>query len=162
MNIINIKLFPSNKHFLLTQDGLNDIKINLDSLRKERTNICNNLLKMDQKEKIEYILANDIIKLLEINEEKMMKISEIIQRSEIAEKDSNPTNVKIGSVVDLEFGDKTLKYTLVSTLEADPSANKISEKSPLGQALLGKQKSEIVKLITPKGLALRYKLLSIT
>jgi transcription elongation factor GreA len=117
---------------------------------------------MDQKEKIEYILANDIIKLLEINEEKMMNISEIIQRSEIAEKDSNPTNVKIGSVVDLEFGDKTLKYTLVSTLEADPSANKISEKSPLGQALLGKQKSEIVKLITPKGLALRYKLLSIT
>jgi transcription elongation factor GreA len=162
MNYKHIKqYFPSNKHFYLTKDGLDGLRAKLDHLRKQRFAICNQLMKMDSKEKIDFILTNDIIKILQINEEDVMKIADVLQHAELVKPDANPMDVRLGSTVNLQAGDQTFQYTLVSTIEADPSENKISENSPLGQALIGRKRRETISLTTPKGQKQQYKVLSI-
>jgi len=69
----------------------------------------------------------------------------------------------IGATValkDLESGEK-VEYTLVSELEADYDAGKISVTSPVGKGLLGHKKNEVVKIDVPAG-TLRYKILKIS
>lgn len=61
--------------------------------------------------------------------------------------------VRLGSTVvlkDLEYGD-LLEYTLVGTVEADPAKNKISNESPVGKAIIGKQKGAVVEVEAPVG-----------
>ncbi|HEY3363678.1 MAG TPA: transcription elongation factor GreA [Symbiobacteriaceae bacterium] len=61
--------------------------------------------------------------------------------------------VRLGSTVhlkDLEYGD-LLEYTLVGSVEADPSKAKISNESPVGRAILGKKKGTIVEVEAPVG-----------
>ena len=62
--------------------------------------------------------------------------------------------VNIGTTV--RVFDKTLdeemEYTIVGARESDPMHNKISNESPMGAALLGKKKGQLVKVIAPAGL----------
>lgn len=163
MNIKYIKkYFPSNKHFYVTKEGLDGLRAQLDQLRKERHDVCNRLIGMDPKEKNDHILANDVIKMLEINEDDVMKIADVLQHAEVVAKTESTTDVKVGSTVDLQFEHQTLKYTLVSTIEADPSKNKISENSPLGKALLGKKEHETVAITTPKGARRFYRVVTVS
>ena len=161
MNYEYIKNIPSNKHLYISKEGLDSLKNKLDNLRKERFHICRKLREMDPKEKVEYISSDDVIKTLEVNEENILNISDVLRNISLIEEDNNANNVQIGSVVDLRLGNKTLKYRLVGTIEANPFDNKISEESPLGQALLGHKKSEVVQIVTPRGKELQYKILSI-
>lgn len=62
-----------------------------------------------------------------LNNVKLIKISSI--------KDKNIVN--LGATVEMEAGSHRNRFTLVGTLEADPMAGKISDKSPIGQAILG-------------------------
>jgi len=151
MNYINIKYFPSNKHFYLTKKGLDEMKDRLDALRNERYSVCQHLRKMDPRERADYIFANDIIKKLDMNEAEVDRISEALQHSSVVTKEINSSSVKLGSIVNLRFEDRLVKYRLVETLEADPSHNKISEKSPLGRTLIGRKAHESVKFVTPIG-----------
>ncbi|MGE5327762.1 MAG: GreA/GreB family elongation factor [Thiobacillus sp.] len=155
------KYFSINKKVYLTKEGLDDLKNRLDQLRKERFEICDRLRKMDPKEKAEYILANDEIKMLELNEAEVNKISNIIQNAVLVTKSSNPIDVRLGSTVSLRFGTEVIKYTLVSPIEADPFANKISGESPLGKTLLGRKVHEKFHVKTPKGTEKGYEVLSI-
>ena len=62
--------------------------------------------------------------------------------------------VTIGSIVkvnDVEF-DEEVEYTIVGSAEADPYDGKISNESPIGSALLGKKKNEVVDVETPGGI----------
>ena len=158
MNHINIKQFPSNKHFLLTKEGLDELKSELDSLRRERYSLCNELRMLDPDEKKDHILSTDAIKMLEINEAEVEKIAEVLQNSQTLDKDDNPSDVHIGSTVNLRFGNHTVEYKLVDSIEANPSAHKISEKSPLGRALLGRHTHDSIRFRAPKGKVYRYKL----
>lgn len=162
MNHINIKQFPSNKHYFLTKQGLDELKAELDNLRKERYSVCNELRILDADEKKDHILSTDAIKMLEINESEVSKIADILLNSREIDKDENPSDVHIGSTVNLRFGQHTVEYTLVDSIEADPSAYKISEKSPLGRALLGRHVHESIRFKAPKGKVYRYKLDYIT
>lgn len=155
------KYFPSNKKTYLTKEGLDDLKNKLDQLRNERFEICNRLRKMDPKEKAEYMLANDEIKMLEMNEAEVNKISNILQNAVLVTKTSNPVDVQLGSTVSLRFGDRVIKYTLVSPIEANPFDNKISGESPLGRMLLGRRVHEKFRIRTPKGKENGYEVLSI-
>ncbi len=61
--------------------------------------------------------------------------------------------VQIGSVVKVleeEFGDESV-YTIVGAIEGDPSQNKVSNVSPVGKALIGHKKGDVVKVYTPNG-----------
>jgi transcription elongation factor GreA len=57
--------------------------------------------------------------------------------------------VSLGSTVTLKGGKKDLVLQVVGTIEADPLAQKISDESPIGKALLGKKEGDDVEIITP-------------
>ena len=57
--------------------------------------------------------------------------------------------------------DEKIDYTIVGSEEADLLENKISNESPIGKALLGKKKNEVVEVEAPGGL-LSFKILKIT
>ena len=57
--------------------------------------------------------------------------------------------VEIGATVVVELNGQLDEFTIVGTLETDPSLKRISDKSPIGQALLGKKVGDIVEVKTP-------------
>ena len=90
--------------------------------------------------------------------EAKLRFAKIIDDSEIDTK-----KVQIGNtvkVLDMEF-DEEVEYTIVGTTEADITQNKISNESPIGSALLGAKKNEVVEVQVPAGIS-KYKVLSIT
>jgi transcription elongation factor GreA len=71
--------------------------------------------------------------------------------------------VTVGSTVrlrDVAAGDET-SYTIVGSAEADPLSDRISNESPVGQALIGRKKGETVTIRVPAG-TLKYTILDIT
>ena len=81
----------------------------------------------------------------------------------IDEKEIDTDTVQIGNtvkVLDIEFNEE-VEYTIVGSTEVDLAENKISNESPVGAALLGKKKNDMVEVKTPGGIA-KYKVLSIT
>ena len=61
--------------------------------------------------------------------------------------------VSVGSNVTLNYidDDEEEEYSIVGSMEADPFANKISNESPIGKAILGHRAGEIVNVVTPTG-----------
>ena len=57
--------------------------------------------------------------------------------------------------------DEKVDYTIVGSTEVDLAENKISNESPIGAALLGKKKNEVVEVQTPGGM-LKFKILKIS
>ena len=80
----------------------------------------------------------------------------------IEEKEYSASAVSLGSQVkvkDLEFGDEEI-YRIVGSQEADPMNGRISEDSPFGKALLGREVGDEVEVEAPAGV-LRYQVLDI-
>ena len=154
----NIIYNPSDKQVLLTKKGLDRLKDQLNRLNKERISMCKRLMKMDSKEKEEYVVSTDALNVLERNEGEIQKISDILQRADIVTEASASSDVRLGSTVRLLSGSKTAQYTVVNTIEADPSENKISPESPLGQALIGKKKRDKILMSSPGGQNYHYRL----
>ena len=71
--------------------------------------------------------------------------------------------VNIGSKVkikDLEF-DEEMEYTIVGSAEADPFKGRISNVSPLGEALLGKKLGAIIEVESPMGDKIKYQIITV-
>ena len=56
---------------------------------------------------------------------------------------------------------ETVEYHIVGSAEANPAEYKLSNESPVGKAIMGKKKGETVEVQTPRGKALKYKILDI-
>ncbi len=71
--------------------------------------------------------------------------------------------VAIGSVVHVkdEKTGKSMKYTIVGSAEANPSESKLSNESPVGRALLGHKRNEVVSVQVPRGPARKLKITKI-
>jgi transcription elongation factor GreA len=89
-----------------------------------------------------------------MNEGRIMELEHRIKNAVIIETDDGPaTVVKLGrtvTIIDKDYGDEEV-YTIVGSSEADPSAGKISNESPIGSALLGKKVGDVVAVLTPSG-----------
>jgi transcription elongation factor GreA len=61
--------------------------------------------------------------------------------------------VRVGSQVHVKDAGsgKSLTYTIVGSTEADPSANRLSNESPVGKALVGRKKGDAVTVLLPSG-----------
>jgi transcription elongation factor GreA len=94
-------------------------------------------------------------------EDRINQIEYMLQSSVIVKKHQS-SRVEIGTtvVVSKEGCKDTITYSIVGAEEADMNHNKISNKSPLGEALFGKSKGENISIKTPKGLA-KYTLIDI-
>ena len=94
-------------------------------------------------------------------EDRINQIEYMLQSSVVVKKHKS-SKVEIGTnVVVRKDGVKTdITYSIVGAEEADMLHNKISNKSPLGHALFGKSKGDVVSISTPKGLA-KYTIIDI-
>ena len=89
--------------------------------------------------------------------ENKLRYARIIDESEIDTK-----TVQVGNkvkVLDMEY-DEEVEYTIVGSTEVDLSQNRISNESPIGSALLGAKKNQVVEAQTPGGVA-KFKILAI-
>ena len=151
-----------NKEYL-SKEKFQELKIELENLKtKKRKEIAEELEFAkslgDLSENAEYHEARESQAALE---DRIANLESILANAEIV--GTHHTNqVEVGSTVHVKkTGDKTEKvYIIVGSEEADMLAGKISFKSPLGQALLGKKKGEEFKFKTPVGEA-KYTISSI-
>lgn len=153
------------KNVFLTPEGLKELENELDFLKTEKRTEIAEKIKValsfgDLSENSEYDEAkNDQAKLeARIAEvEAMLKNAKVIEAHEL-DKDS----IHIGTrfkVLDVEFNEE-LEYQMVGSAEADPMEGKISDESPVGQALLGKKAGDTVVAETPSG-ELRFQVVQI-
>lgn len=97
------------------------------------------------------------------NEMRIMEIEATLKNSRVIEDDEiSKTKVTLGSLVTIRDEDakEEMDYTLVGSKEEDIFENRISNDSPVGSAILGKKKGQIVDVYTPAG-TLRYKIIKI-
>lgn len=153
------------KQFILTAEGLKKIEQKFDHLKSVRRREVAERIKQaiefgDISENSEYEDAKNEQAFIEgeiITLEKMLRNSKLIDADDIV-----TDVVSIGATVilrDLEFGDE-LEYAIVGSAEADPVEFKISNESPVGQAILGQKVGSIVEVNVPAGI-LKYEVLEI-
>lgn len=155
-----------NKVVLLTQEGYDKLEQELDYLRTTKRAEVAERIKValgfgDLSENSEYdeaktAQAENEAKIADL--ENKVRYAKIIDESEIDTK-----TVQVGNIVkvfDMEFEEEET-YTIVGSTEVDLSQNKISNESPIGAALLGAKKNQIVEVNAPAGV-IKYKVLSIT
>ncbi len=93
-------------------------------------------------------------------ESRIAEIEDILQNAEIiATKKSD--KVMVGSKVELKNGSKNVVYQIVGPVEADPMDGKVSNESPIGQALVGKAVGESIEIKTSK-MTTKYTILKIS
>lgn len=96
-------------------------------------------------------------------EGRIIELKRILQNTSVVEKKDIRTDVVgIGSKVkvrDLDTKDEW-EYTMVGSVEADPSEDRISNESPVGEALMNKKVGDVVNATTPAGAA-KYKIVGI-
>jgi len=153
------------KQFILTAEGLKKIEQKFDHLKSVRRREVAERIKQaiefgDISENSEYEDAKNEQAFIEgeiITLEKMLRNSKLIDEDEVG-----TDVVSIGAIVvlkDLEFGDE-LEYAIVGSAEADPVELKISNESPVGQAILGQKVGSVVEVNVPAGI-LKYEVLEI-
>ncbi len=138
------------KMFRLTKAGVDELQSELDSLVVKRSGIADAIKTAreqgDLAENAEYQSARAE---QDRNEARISEIEAILQSVEIIKKPRGDSKVQLGSVVKLKNSGGTKQFQVVGTVEADPLNGKISDESPIGQALLGKKVGDQVELVTP-------------
>ena len=127
------------KKTLLTEEGLNDLKNELDELINVKRPANLKAIKEaralgDLSENADYDAAkNDQAEL----EGRIKKIEKMLENYEIIENKSSD-KVGLGSTVEIKYvdDDETDEYKIVGSQEADPFMSKISNESPIAKALL--------------------------
>jgi transcription elongation factor GreA len=84
-------------------------------------------------------------------EERIMVLEEILKNAVIVGSKHKTDAVGVGSVVSVKRGKDTRTYTIVGSEETDVALGKISNKSPLGESLMGKRKGDHFSCTTPSG-----------
>ena len=102
----------------------------------------------DLSENSEYTSAKEDLAFVE---ERIMELESILGNAEIVEMEVHTGSIDIGSTVVIVHGDTEHSFTIVGEFEADPQQKKLSHKSPIGSALLGKKKGQKVKVKVPAG-----------
>ena len=96
-------------------------------------------------------------------ESRIIEITGILARATIIDAPKKSDKVTLGSKVQLEANTGTKRvYQVVGSAEADPAADKISNESPVGAAILGHKKGDCVSVTTPSGKVIKYTILAIT
>ncbi len=140
--------------YYLTNDGLKKCQKEYEELKKElkekkelKANKMEDELWRPEDQNPEFEMIQTDIDLIE---EKIKKIEEVLKNAKIIKKstDQAPQKVTMGKTVVVELNGEIEEFTIVGTIEADPTNGKISNESPLGKALLGKKVGEIVTIKT--------------
>ncbi|MGL5642163.1 MAG: transcription elongation factor GreA [Paraclostridium sp.] len=154
-----------NKEILLTQEGHKKLEDEVEFLKSVRRREVAERIKVaisfgDISENAEYDEAKNEQAQME---ERIIKLENMLRKAVIIDESKIDSNiVTIGSIVkvnDIEFGEQ-VEYTIVGSAEADPYEGKISNESPVGKALLGRAKGDVVDVQVPDGVA-KFEILEI-
>ncbi|HSX05005.1 MAG TPA: transcription elongation factor GreA [Candidatus Saccharimonadales bacterium] len=135
--------------FHLTQAGIDELEAELAALKIRRVKTAE-AIKIarelgDLAENAEYQSARQE---QERNDSRIEEIEHILANVEVI-KAKGTKQVGLGSTVTLQGGKRELVLQVVGTIEADPLAQKISDESPIGKALIGKKEGDDVEIKTP-------------
>jgi transcription elongation factor GreA len=155
----------TDREIILTARGLKKIELELEQLRTvHRKRVADRIRDSKQfgefAENAEYEDAKIEQAFVE---GRIEELRNVVARAHVIEEDEVLTDkVGVGSIVkvkDLETADEW-EYSIVGPIEADPADDKISNESPVGEALIDRQTGEVVEVEIPAGVA-RYKIISI-
>ncbi|WP_055665235.1 transcription elongation factor GreA [Desnuesiella massiliensis] len=146
----------SEKKYIMTYEGVKKLEEELEYLKTVKRKEITEKIKValgygDLSENSEYDEAKNEQAFVEgriASLENMLKNASVIDESEIS-----TDTVSVGSIVkvkDYEF-DEEVEYTIVGSAEADPMNFRISNESPVGNALVGKKIGEVVEVSVPEG-----------
>ena len=137
----------NNNKVIISKDKFNELKEKLKVLIKRKKELGKNLEQArlsDVSEDTDAI--NAVVNEMQHIEQEMLETENTISNSEILKKSSSKSKIQIGSEVKVKVNGKTVTYIIVSDVEADPLQNKISDSSPVGEALMKAKKGSKVKV----------------
>jgi transcription elongation factor GreA len=150
-----------NKIYQITKDGKIELETELEKLKGRRGEIADKIAEArdygDLSENAEYDAAREDQGLVE---SRIAEIEDILLNADII-KTGKKSSVSLGSKVELKNGSKTITYTVVGPVEANPLEGKISNESPIGMALFGKKVGDSASVTTPKA-TINYEIVTIS
>lgn len=142
----------------LTAEGAEELRRELDMLLNVRRPELAMRLKEavamgDLKENADYHDTREQMGLLE---GRIQRLDAILRNSVIIENNGVADYVRIGATVTIreEGASEDETYTIVGPAEANPALGRISQKSPIGSALMGHKKGDTVRVETPGGVTI--------
>ena len=149
---------------VLTPEGLEDLKAKLETLSTVRRREVAERIKEarefgDISENSEYDDAKNEQMMLE---KQIAEIEDRLRSARVIEEGTSDV-VSVGSTVHVkdQKTEKSTKYRIVGSSEANPAEQKLSNESPVGKALLGHKRGETVKVPVPRGPARQLKITKI-
>lgn len=149
---------------LLTKEGHQKLTQELANLKQKQEHLVIQIEEVAQPDESgQDGLAQQLKEELEVVLEKINKLETALSVATIINrKKLSKTEIQIGSRVKIKLSPQNEKeFEIVDKLEADPSLNKISHQSPIGQALMGKKINQTVDVSAPVG-NITYKIISIS
>ena len=153
------------KEVILTPEGYEKLKQEIDYLQTDKRREVAERIRVarefgDIAENAEYDDAKNEQAMLE---HRIAQLEErLLSARVISKKEISKDTVSVGATVRLKDMDtnKSVEYHIVGSAEANPSENKVSNESPVGKAILGHKKGEVVEVSAPRG-SLKFKILEI-
>jgi transcription elongation factor GreA len=151
---------------VLTPQGLEDLKARIEHLRGDRRREVAERIKEarefgDISENAEYDDAKNEQAMLE---KQISDLEEKLRNARVIdENDVDTAVVSIGATVHVkdQKTDKSTKFKIVGSAEANPGENRLSNESPVGRALLGHKRGDTVTVAVPRGPARKLKITKI-
>lgn len=124
----------------MSKKGMKELKKSIQKLEHQRTQMIIELRELDKGENHEQRLSRiEKLAQLENIESELADKQLLTSTARLFPRKRDALRVALGSVVELiDSQGRLVRYTLVDSIEANPSDGRISAKSPLGQSLLGK------------------------
>lgn len=144
------------KEIILTYKRLKELEAELEYLKTEKRKEVSEKIKVargfgDLSENAEYDEAKKEQGEVEV---KIVKLENMLKNAKVIDEDEIDTSkVAVGTkvkILDIDF-EEEMVYEIVGSTEASPDANKISDESPLGRAIIGAKPDEIVTVTAPNG-----------
>jgi transcription elongation factor GreA len=139
----------------LTKEGFEKLQQELDFLRKDRRQEVAARLREasdgeDLVENAEYEAAKNEQAFVE---GRIKELEILLATAKIIKEGGSGGQIQVGSKVSIreEGYEEKESFVIVGAAEANPSEGKISNESPLGQALLGNKKNDVVTVEAPEG-----------
>jgi transcription elongation factor GreA len=153
------------KEVILTPEGYEKLKQEIEHLQTEKRREVAERIRVarefgDIAENAEYDDAKNEQAMLE---HKIAQLEErLLSARVITKKEISKDTVSVGSKVRIRDVDakQTFEYHIVGSAEANPAENKLSNESPVGKAIMGKKKGDVVEVAAPRG-SLKFKILEI-
>jgi transcription elongation factor GreA len=144
------------KDVILTPEGLQKLKDEIEELSTvKRREVAERIKEArefgDISENSEYDDAKNEQAMLET---RIASLEDKLRAAQVIDASSLSSDiVRVGSVVDVkdEDNNKNQTYTIVGSTEADPGNHRLSNESPVGKALIGHKKGDVVSVPAPKG-----------